>query len=79
MRNAPGRVSGVTPLPPGLAVGSPVRIIRHPNFGRLGVVRALPAEPAVLESEVRAHVVQVGLSAGQLVTVPRANVEVVES
>jgi hypothetical protein len=68
-----------SPTLSGLAVGSPVRIIRHPNFGRLGVVRALPAEPAVLESEVRARVVQVELSDGQLVTVPRANVEVIET
>ena len=35
----------------GLTIGSTVRIIREPGFGRLGVVRALPPEARRVESE----------------------------
>ena len=63
----------------GLAIGTPVRIIRAPYFGLLGDVSALPSEPAVLESGSKARVLEVRLTRdGQNVTVPRANVELIE-
>lgn len=61
-----------------LEVGAPVRVIREPYFGALGVVSELPAEPQVLESQSKARVVTVQLSRGDRVIVPRANVERIE-
>jgi len=60
-----------------LAVGSPVRLIRDPYFGRLGNVTALPSEPQVLESGSKARVLEVNCANGESVTVPRANVEII--
>lgn len=61
-----------------LEIGVPVRIIRDPYFGLIGTVRALPPEPQVLESGSKTRVLQVALSAGDSVTIPRANVELIE-
>ncbi len=61
-----------------LEVGAPVRVIREPYFGELGIVNGLPAEPQVLESESKARVVTVKLARGDTVSVPRANVELIE-
>ena len=60
-----------------LAIGSQVRLIREPYFGRLAVVTALPAEPQKIETEALARVVEVELGAGTRALVPRANVEMV--
>jgi hypothetical protein len=62
----------------GLAVGSPVRVIREPHFGILGTVTALPPELKVLESESKARVLEVEFSDGKKATIPRANVELIE-
>ena len=61
-----------------LEIGMPVRLIRDPYFGLIGTVSALPQEPQVLESGSRARVLEVRLSSGQSVTIPRANVELIE-
>jgi hypothetical protein len=61
-----------------LAIGAPLRIIREPYFGALGVVEALPSEPQMLASQSKARVVVVKLQQGTSVTVPRANVELME-
>lgn len=61
-----------------LEIGAPVRVIREPYFGELGVVDELPTEPQVLESQSKARVVKVRLSRGDSVLVPRANVERIE-
>ncbi len=59
-----------------LELGSAVRVIREPWFGRLGRVVELPAELRALETEalVRVLVVEFG-DDGTRATVPRANVE----
>jgi hypothetical protein len=62
----------------GLAAGSPIRIIRHPYFGRLGTVTDLPAPLQVLESESKARVLEVEFDDGKRAIVPRANVEMIE-
>ena len=67
-----GRVAGA------LEIGSSVRVIREPYFGALGQVTGLPHEQVVLESESLARVVNVTLANGSEVTVPRANVELIE-
>jgi len=63
----------------GMDVGSAVRIIRNPWFGKLGRVASLPSEPARLESGSRARVVWVRVEGmEEPVSVPRANVEIIE-
>ena len=61
-----------------LEVGMPVRVIRDPFFGRIGVVNALPPEPAVLESGSKARVLEVKFTSGGGAIIPRANVELIE-
>lgn len=61
-----------------LVPGAPVRIIREPHFGALGAVTELPSEPQTLASESKARVIVVTLATGGRVTVPRANVELIE-
>jgi len=63
----------------GLVVGSPIRVIRHPHFGRLGKVTDLPSPLQVLESESKARVLEVEFNDGSKAIVPRANVELIES
>jgi hypothetical protein len=62
-----------------LEIGTQVRLIRDPHFGVLASVTALPNEPAVLESGSKARVLEVAFSDGRRVTVPRANVELIET
>jgi len=63
----------------GMDVGSTVRIIRNPWFGKLGRVASLPSEPTQLDSGSRARVVSVRLEGlEEPVSVPRANVEIIE-
>jgi len=61
-----------------LEVGSPVRIIREPYFGRLGRVTELPVELQNLETEAQVRVLRVKLENGEQTTLPRANVEAIE-
>jgi hypothetical protein len=61
-----------------LDVGRPVRIIRDPYFGLIGSVGALPPEPQALDSGSKARVLEVKLDSGESVTIPRANVELIE-
>lgn len=62
----------------GLSIGSPIRVIRQPYFGRLGKVTELPAELKVLESESKARVLEVEFEDGNRAVIPRANVEMIE-
>jgi hypothetical protein len=62
----------------GLVVGSPVRIIREPYFGRIGTVIELPPELQVLESEAKVRVLKVEFQDGTKAMIPRANVELIE-
>jgi len=63
----------------GLEVGSPIRVIRQPYFGHIGVVSNLPPALQVLESESKARVLEVTFKDGQKAVIPRANVELIES
>ena len=63
----------------GLVIGSMIRVIRHPHFGRLGKVSDLPSPLQVLESESKARVLEVTFDGGGKAIVPRANVELIES
>ena len=59
----------------GLRIGAFVRIIRAPHFGATAEVIALPADPQPIETGTRTRVLNARLDNGDIVTIPRANVE----
>jgi hypothetical protein len=61
-----------------LTIGTPIRVIREPYFGILGTVSGLPSELVEVESETMVRVLETRLDDGRTVTVPRANVEIIE-
>jgi hypothetical protein len=65
-------------LSAGMIAGTPVRIIREPYFGAIGKVVSLPIELQQVESEAFVRVVEVELEDSRRVTIPRANVEIIE-
>ena len=65
--------------PEGLTVGSLIRAIREPYFGRLGKVASLPPELVALETEAKVRVLEVDFGDGKRTLLPRANVEMIES
>ncbi|GAI95712.1 unnamed protein product, partial [marine sediment metagenome] len=69
---------GSEELASGMVPGTSVRIIRQPYFGAIGMVKFLPVELQQLESESYVRVLDVELDDGIVVTVPRANVEIIE-
>ena len=62
----------------GIQPGSLVRVIRAPYFGRLGEVVSLPPELQKMESETMVRVAEVKIDE-QVMTIPRANLEMVET
>ena len=62
-----------------MEIGSTVRIIREPYFGGLGRVTGLPSEPVRIETGARVRVLTVALDAGSEATLPRANVELIQT
>ena len=62
-----------------LDIGTPIRIIREPYFGILGTVTGLPSELVQVESETWVRVLEAKLQDGRTVTVPRANVEIIQT
>jgi hypothetical protein len=62
----------------GLVVGSPVRAIREPYFGRIGKVANLPPELQKLETEAMVRILGVEFDDGTIAIIPRANVELIE-
>lgn len=62
-----------------LEVGTPIRLIREPYFGQIARVAALPPELTRIPSGALVRVLQAELRDGAKVTVPRANVEIIES
>ena len=70
---------GARPEAGALEIGTQVRLIRDPSFGKLGLVSALPSEPAVLGSGSKARVLEVSFDDGSRAIVPRANIELIES
>ncbi len=63
----------------GLTIGSPVRVIRSPYFGKLGKVTSLPSPLQKLESESHARVLELEFETdGKRAIIPRANVEMIE-
>lgn len=63
----------------GLTIGTTIRVIREPHFGRLGKVVALPPELVALETEAKVRVLEVDFGDGTRTLLPRANVEMIET
>jgi len=62
----------------GMTIDSLVRVIRSPNFGKIGAVKELPPELRKMESETMVRVAIV-LIDGNRFEIPRSNLEVVET
>jgi hypothetical protein len=71
------RVDAETAPEHDLELGTPIRVIREPYFGRLGTVAGLPPELQPIPSGAKVRVLEATLD-GERVTVPRANVEIIE-
>lgn len=69
----------VLPTFPTLELGTPIRAIREPYFGKLGNVASLPVELHKLETEAEVRVLEVEFDDGQRAMLPRANIEIIES
>ncbi len=61
-----------------LEIGSRIRIIRQPNFGEIGKITALPEELTKVESETLVRILEAELDNGKKISIPRANVEVIQ-
>ena len=61
----------------GMTDGSTVRVIRSPNFGKIGIVKELPSGLREMESETMVRVAIIDID-GKQFEVPRSNLEVVE-
>jgi len=66
------------PKPSTLEIGSTIRVIREPNFGKIGKITALPEQLKNVESETLVRILEAELETGEKVMIPRANVEVIE-
>jgi len=62
----------------GMESGTPIRVIREPYFGKLATVHSLPPELHVIETGAKVRVLNARLQSGEIVTIPRANVELIE-
>jgi hypothetical protein len=63
-----------------LELGSVVRLIREPYFGHLAEIVELPPELLEIETEAHVRVLRAKLRGdGRVLTIPRANVEILES
>ena len=65
-------------MPEGVQEGSTVRVIRSPNFGKIGKVISLPSELNKMESETMVRVAEINID-GNNILIPRANLEMVET
>jgi len=66
-------------ISPGLSLGSRIRSIRDPYFGKLGEVIELPPELQKLETEAMVRVLKARFDDGSEAIIPRANVELIET
>jgi hypothetical protein len=65
-------------LADGMYIGTRVRIIRQPYYGANGTVETLSTELQQVETESFVRVMTVKLDNGNVVTIPRANAEIME-
>lgn len=62
----------------GMEPGTSIRIIREPWFGKLATVHTLPPELHVIETGAKVRILTAKLANGDIITIPRANVELIE-
>ncbi|MCI5064252.1 hypothetical protein MRY87_00855 [bacterium] len=62
-----------------LEVGARIRLLRVPYFGKFAEITALPIAEEYIPTGAKTRVLRARLEDGQEVTVPRANVELVEN
>ena len=62
----------------GISIGSIVRVIRSPFFGKIGGVVSLPTDLQQMESETLVRVAEIKIDDKKLL-IPRANLESVET
>jgi hypothetical protein len=74
----PGMMESREEFSDGMMKGSLVRVIRAPHFGEIAKVTDLPVELQRVESGSKVRVIELELENGEVVTVPRANVEIIE-
>ena len=60
-----------------ISIGSTVRVIRTPYFGKVGQVTLLPSKLMKMESETIVRVAEVEFSDGKKAIIPRANLEMI--
>ena len=60
-----------------ISVGSKVRVIREPHFGKVGLVMDLPFKPILLDTETKARVAEIKFKDDKKYLVPRSNLEVI--
>lgn len=75
----PGATPAERTWRPALELGTIVRAIREPHFGRIGRCVALPTEPVALPTEAQVRVVTVEFENGERAVLPRANVELIKA
>lgn len=75
-----GKIEAAADGAAALDVGTVIRLIREPFFGQLAEVTELPPDLDVIETEAHVRVLKARLrDGGQTLTIPRANVEILES
>tara|TARA_Y100000590_G_scaffold426412_1_gene535473 strand:+ start:166 stop:1272 length:1107 start_codon:yes stop_codon:yes gene_type:complete len=62
-----------------ISVGSQVRIIREPHFGKIGKVSELPSDLVQIDTETMSRVAKIIFDKGESAIIPRANLEVILS
>lgn len=60
-----------------LQIGTAIRAIRDPYFGRIGRCVGLPIELTELPTEAKVRILEVQFEDGERATIPRANVELI--
>ena len=60
-----------------ISLGSNIRVIITPYFGRVGKVISLPSKLMKMESETIVRVAEIEFSNGEKATIPRANLEMI--
>ncbi len=72
------RQCGERDMTSGMVAYTPIRIIREPYFGKLATVHSLPPELHVIETGAKVRILTAKLANGEIVIIPRANVELIE-
>lgn len=72
------REEKTTAVSAGLHIGSKVRLIREPDFGKIAIVAELPSEAELIPTGAKVRVARVKLDDGRLLSLPRANLEIIE-